>query len=443
MSLWERWFSKTEEEESTTFTLPDNVGTQTLTASPNSSRLAYAVESGGSVAVNGRSHRRYNEVAGITFSADSQHVTYAARKSRIWFVVRDEAEYEPYDLIGKTSPVFSPDSNRVAYTALKQGSGWIAVADGKVIGAPCEGFSPGGILFSPDSSKMAYVIKDGDLWAVVVNGDVRGRYQSVMQRSLSFSPDSRKLAWVACISGRGFNGQWVGEASVIVDGDPIRPWPHDERTNVSGLSNEVYFSPNSERIAYWVKQNGKWLLVIDGTAQRAYDGIVSGWPEGHPECARLPDYGKTVWRSNKISFSPDSLHYAYAVADANEHVLVYDGQEKVRYPRITNNPIVFSPDSKRVAFSAERDRKQFIVLDWTAMEPHYGIAGDRSFSPDSQHFAYMAMERANAFSLVIGAKTLPIKGGPVYGANLVWDDSLKLHTLVADGQRIAVTSFQI
>ena len=52
--------------------------------------------------------------------------------------------------------------------------------------------------------------------------------------------------------------EWVGEASVFVNNKSVKAWPHDEQTNKSGVSNEVYFSPNSERMAYWVDVN--WLI---------------------------------------------------------------------------------------------------------------------------------------------------------------------------------------
>lgn len=443
------------------FNLPSMAVTSSIIASPDSTHIAYVVADpmGVHVGLNGRSFYPYEYIAGgiggqgITFSPDSQRIGYVAGRNGKRFVVCDEVEYRRYDKIGMTSPVFSPDSKRVAYTAAKQrnswfgkkqSENWFAVVDEQIIGGPYEGFAPGGILFSPDSQKIAYVVKDGENWSVILDGKVHGKYSHTRMRTLTFSPDSTKLGYVALVGGKVNSGR-IGEAIIIVDGLPPKVWPYNEKAETC-VSTDIYFSPNSERVAYWVSRNGKSFLVVDGIQHKEYDGdIVSGWnyPENHPEAVKLPGYGRMSWKPGNISFSPDSKHFASAVEDSTQCVLVYDGADRMQHQKITSWPIIFSPDSKRIVYVAEKERTQFVVLDWTLQKSYYGITGDRRFSPDSRHLAYFAMEQQNKFSLAIDQETVAIQGGPVHGANIVWDDSDKLHTLVADRRSISVVCFQI
>ena len=65
----------------------------------------------------------------------------------------------------------------------------------------------GGVVFSPDSKRVAYGVKRGEKVFVVVDG----------------------------VEGKEYN--WVG-------------WPA--------------FSPNSQRAAYAMQRGGKWLVVVTG-----------------------------------------------------------------------------------------------------------------------------------------------------------------------------------
>src|SRR5207253_2746705 len=108
-------------------------------------------------------------------------------------------------------------------------------------------------------------------------------------------------------------------------------------------------------------RNNKMSAVIDGTPQRNYDGIVSGWKMSQADRNRFPDFGKMSWDRASISFSPDSRHYAYAADGGGQSVLIYDGEERMKHPAIVNTPILFSPDSRHVAYSAGDGERQFVV----------------------------------------------------------------------------------
>jgi len=426
-----------------TFEIPEGTIPDSIVPSPDATRAAYVVKEkwGMHLEISGVAHRQYDLVTGVTFAANSKTIAYAAARKGEWFAVFGEKQFGPYADIGKNSPVVSPDSKHVAYAALIDEGGWVAVLDGAIIGGPYEGFSRGGLLFSPDSSKLAYIVKNGSVWTVFVNGLEQKSHWRVLEMSLAFSPDSKRLAYMACAEEKVLFRRRKMIAMLVVD-DEIGPaWVHDESSGRNSVSNEIVFSPDSQRIAYAVSQNGRWTWMVDGLAQIEVDGFTSGWGAS-PEWTRFPDYGKTCCRKQTLCFSPDSQHLAYAGGDGGQHIIVYDGEPRGRHPGILNGPVIFSPDSTQLAYGAEKNREQFIVLDWRPLRRHYGLCSHRNFSPDSTQFAYVAMETAESFQLVIGPRSWQMAGGPLVGSRLVWDDTNSVHTLVAKGRRITLVRYR-
>jgi hypothetical protein len=428
--------------EGDSFELPLGTITQgklaCLTPSPDATRLAYAVQEPDGrqhVEVNGHRQPTYDDVCGITFSPDSRRLAYAPQRGRQRLVVVDGREYEPYEDIGLTSPVFSPDSRHVAYTALRGGR-WFVLRDSAIVGGPYEGFSPGGIVFSPDSARIIYCVKEGASWAIVVDGTQRLPHDNILERSWGFTPDSKGPAYAAC------RRTWRGTvAFVVIGGRKGEDWSQDEARR-SGLSSEILFSPDGKRVAYGVGQKGKFFLVIDDVAQKKYDGLVSGWG-GSRDWPRFPNFGKASCRSGMLTFSPDGRHFAYAVADRGQHVLVHDGDEVGRHEGILNAPVVFSPDSRRYAHGAQRGPKQFMVVDGRMLEAFDGIPTSAPvFSPDSARVAYLALCGGEYF-LAVDDEVCLLRDGPIVGAPLVWDHAAHLHALVAKGRRVAVARLEI
>lgn len=423
--------------ESGTFAIPITTDARIgLVASPDSKRLAYAVHTRGRmrVEVNGRACPRFDAVSGVTLGNSS--LAYAAARGGRRFVVFNDREHDSWDDIGESSPTISANSLRTAYTA-RRGREWNAVIDGSVVGGPYEGFSPGGILFSPDSSRFAYVIKRGDSWLAVVDGREHSSFPTIHQRSLAFSPDSRKIAYVAGVTGRWVGRRFVGEDAVVVDMVPGRTWRHDETSQGHGLSEELNFSPDSNRLAYAGVEDGRTFVVIDDDVQGGYVGLVSGWA-GDPLWQTFPGYGHVGTKSRSVVFSPDSGHVAYAANDGLQHILVRDGEVQARHAAILNQPVAFSPDSKHLAYGIDEAGKQCVVLDGQVLHAHDGLPPiEWSFSPDSDMLAYAVVSgRGDRHGLVVGSNHLQLDGGFVIGARLVWGDNTRLHSLVAEGRRV-------
>jgi hypothetical protein len=60
-------------------------------------------------------------VPGIVFlvvSPDNKHVAHVVERAGKFFVVLDGAQQKEYDWIAQETPLFSPDSRRMAYVAM-------------------------------------------------------------------------------------------------------------------------------------------------------------------------------------------------------------------------------------------------------------------------------------------------------------------------------------
>src|SRR5207245_2627301 len=136
-----------------------------------------------------------------------------------FFVVVDGVEGKEYDAVAGPSLIFSPDSTRVAYMAGPRRK--VSVVVDAEEGKPHESLVA--LLFSPDSKRLAYValrgyrlvghlgggldVGEGGKYHLVLDG-VPGREYDFIG-TVTFSPDSRH---VACVAGRG------GKRFVVVDG---------------------------------------------------------------------------------------------------------------------------------------------------------------------------------------------------------------------------------
>lgn len=136
-------------------------------------------------------------------------------------------------------------------------------------------------------ARVGYLAWRGSKGVVVVDG-VETEYERVGKEYLVFSPDSRRVAYMAGSSDK---------MSVVVDGvaGPV----YDGILLGSGPT----FSPDSQHLAYVGKREGKWRLVLDGS---------------ETECEEIA--------VNTLTFSPDGKHLAYIVDRGGKKLaLVLDG----------------------------------------------------------------------------------------------------------------------
>jgi Tol biopolymer transport system component len=171
-------------------------------------------------------------------------------------VVRDGKKGEEHRWIGR--PVYSPDSERLCYVGLAEGSitdYYAVIVDREQKGTNwSEVRSP---VFSPDNKRLAWIatrslirlrpggVDTGSGESVVVDGQRGEEYDKV--QSLTFCPLGRRIAYVA---------YWGTDRFVVVDGQ--------EQEKFTAIGNGPLFSPDGKHVAYSACDNqGHGFLVVD------------------------------------------------------------------------------------------------------------------------------------------------------------------------------------
>jgi hypothetical protein len=132
-------------------------------------------------------------------------------------------------------------------------------------------------------------------------------------------------------------------------------------------------------------------------------------------------------------FSPDSKKVAYIALRDRRVYAVVDGAEGRGYDGVAN--LLFSSDGK-MAYIVARDKKQCVVLNGVESKKDYdGVVPDNlAFSPDGKHIAYEARLGEKPF-FVIDETPTKEHAGSMKGSRLTWDSPTSLHALVLKGDK--------
>jgi Tol biopolymer transport system component len=392
----------------------DDIEGKSLIFSPDSKRLAYAAENDGkwTVVLDGAAGKLYETIRkpGIIFSPDSKRVAYAVQDRGRCFVVVDGVNGPGYDVV--FDPVFSPDSRGLAYGALEFGQlKMFLVLDGQNEKGfdltpyfhPNASFGIGGLTFSPDSKRVAYVAELGGKRTFVVDGQGAGPFDAV--RSVLFSPDSRRVAYTAQLH----QDSW----EVVVDGKAEGPY-------LLIRDGSLAFSPDSRRVGYIAETTFGHFLVNDRN-------VVVG--EVHEKQAVVIDgkQGKAYDYIWSLTFSPDSQRVAWHAQADGKHFIVVDGEEKERWDNIDSGP-VFGPDSHQIAYAARVGASVHLVVDGKDRKTdskNYKQIGGLLFSPDGRRVAFMADDGAKQFVVVDESQGKPY--GAIPDAAIIFDSPKSLH----------------
>lgn len=310
----------------------------TVVCSKEGDRVAFLVDaSEGGIAVNnnGRLWDSHHSVGNetLTFSDNGESLAYlASGRSGMYYLVKDNV---PWKFRSRSFVrgllEFSPDSTRVAY---------------------------GAIVESPNAQINKQIVVVDDEWT-------SQPYDFIGRDSITFSPDSKRLAFSAFLGDQVF---------AVVDG---KPWMNFD----SFVNNSLKFSPDSLRFAYIAIEDGMHRVVVDRSVWRAYDS--SG--------------------ENTLTFSPNSERLAYVALDGGQAFVVADGNEWDRYDSFGSGGLLFSPNNVHLAYFAIEHREDgdevfFVVKDNIAWAPYQ--SADTStirFSEDSESLAYLAIQGPNGF----------------------------------------------
>jgi Tol biopolymer transport system component len=367
----------------------------------------------------------FKNVQDITFSKDGRHVAYSVGINGKFVVVLDGKEGKQYDYVQNV--VFSPNGEKLVYIASLNNKTFI-VLNGE------ESTRNGDIrnvVFSPDSKLIAYqIIYSPGGYSSLVIGDQEfknfGNASNDFSQNFAFSQDSKEAAWITETMSpnnketgnyREVNGTKIYDSYFVTKVNLTNMKTSRLGTDVYDGIYQLIFSPDGERIAYSVSEDGNYYGVDNGKV--VSDGAVSILPGNYSNIV-LPEYNNV-----RLTYSPNSQKLAYLIMDTyGNHFLILDGQKSELSDFYgLDTPIVFSPDGKRIAFGVLgklADGDQYII-DNGSKETSYGGISTPVFSPDSQKLAYVARKGDKEF-IVVNGKEIEAPG-TVYTSPIFTVDS--------------------
>ena len=304
--------------------------------------------------------------------------------------------------------VFSPDSKRVAYFRQQGSNNYSVVIDGK---EEPQGEAQG-FRFSADSRRYMYVARPRRSGAQAAGAQspflvVDGKVETLpleQQLKAQFSPDGSRYAYITWNESPR-----TTEMRLVVDGQPGQPYM---------AVDEFQFSNDGKRVAYTARiTNTRAVLVVDGQVgaefARASKPIFTA--DGSKVLAEVMANGRTFVMVNGVESEPYSSvrelttsqtggHYAFIgrATDSGGHSLVVDG--KVVGTGNDIKPFTFSPDGSRHAYQRVL-RESCVVIDGNTRAAGLGRVHTNPeafyFSPDGKHVAFVSYPRNVPHSLVL------------------------------------------
>lgn len=248
------------------------------------------------------------------------------------------------------------------------------------------------IKMSPDLRHVAYAAYSSNTKNIIrVDNTTSPVYYAIQPGFPIFSPDKNRTAYIAHKN--------KNQSVVVVDGRVV---------DTVDKADHLIFSPDGSRYACRALKGGKQMVILDGAPGPSVDGIpikdnFAFSPDGRhfiyvafneKSCTAMVDR-KAVSQKfqfiESVRFSPDSTHFAYKArvekkqSGQEKWRVVRDGNPEAVYDKIFD--LIFSYDSKRLAYAAIKDKRMVMVVDGQPLDT-YDVAGLPVFSFDSRIFAY-------------------------------------------------------
>jgi hypothetical protein len=188
--------------------------------------------------------------------------------------------------------------------------------------------SESSITFSPTGKWFVFVSKKDKTWYAIINGlPETSLYDDTFFRLLQFSPDEKRISYVAANSSIGCH--------IFIDGKA-------DSLNFNNIASSR-FSPDSQHLVYfgW-KENSKLVAVVDGVESMIeMDGLLEFTPV----------------------FSPNSKHLVYAGKQGRRWFMVIDGVKSEEYLNIAKGSPVFSTTGDSIGYIASKGFKWNLFIN--------------------------------------------------------------------------------
>ncbi len=272
--------------------------------------------------------------------------------------------------LGFPKVVVAPVGNRIIAVASETEAGavsFVLMVDGKALEESRGKAMIETVTFSPDGKHWAAICGPAGARFVIRDGKKGQEYQGV-ENNLTFTADSSKLVYIGTMNSS--------------------PTTHFLVVN-ENESDAFYAVPR-----FWFSADGKRIAVAgqaDAAGKRHF--AIDGKPVALPPRA-IP---------NQVVFSPDGQHHVViAGSDASSGLIFFDGKETG-----LNGNVMFSPDSKHLAVVGVRvsDNKRGLFVDGELVRENARDDGIRfrSFTPDSQHLLWIALESSSTPNVAAGS----------------------------------------
>jgi len=244
----------------------------------------------------------------------------------------------------------------IALVDRKTPPGMFMVIGGKVV--PGSEVGPGqlsDVVFSPDGKH--YAVRCANRQAAYIFAD--GRKGAEYQGFGNFQSPGARSTWAGFTAdGTVVYIASTGAGNFLVVGD--------EETALPPVSVETVIGPVGSHVA----AGATGVLVLDGKVQKSPGGV--------------PAF---------LKFSPDGLHFAYALNNRGAITLVRDGVPQSPYGMFSGASFVFSPDSKHIAYSCRPPNPTGNDDVGVCLDNKYvrtgGPAENLTFTPDSNHLFWV------------------------------------------------------
>ena len=194
------------------------------------------------------------------------------------------------------------------------------------------------------------------------------------------------------------------------------------------LGDTIVVTPDGDSVGYVLGVGERRKVVIDGDERWRWDAVqvvVDGSVKG------------TYTHASRPYFSPNGHRVAWIAEREGREFAVVDGVEGKPYDGVAYERVEFSPDSRTVAFNAREGHSSFIVVN--------GVEGPRcdricelTFSPDSSRIAYVAT-RGDRQILVVDGEELA-EHDQVVSVDFSKDGKRFIYGMVQNGKEYAVVN---
>jgi len=306
--------------------------------------------------------------------------------------------------------IFSADGQQVFYAARKKDRDFIVVATKSGENIGPAYESRSFLVTSLDGRRFAFGGKKGKKKYLVVDNKELKALYYKEVAPSAFSPDGRL---VACEVEDREKKEWF---IVVSDGEKevyrSRAYPDTFR--------QPSFSPNGRLLVYELGEKNKRIVFFFDLAARK---IIKEWLCIDSE------------RVGKISFSSDSSRVIFDAQKDGRNFLVLqdvalDEERKTEFPYTSAGQFVLSLDGEKIAYVVNKEGRHFLVVSpWESPAQGkesgpYEAVVPAIFSPDSTIVAYHAMKKGK-WRIVVGDKEGPEYDG-VGGSAVFTPDGAKI-----------------